>query len=156
MLGDSIPEGARARTSAFLSPDVIDDTYRERASALHELARERGQSLAQLALQWVLRRPQVTSALIGASSATTSAPWTTPRSPRRNSPSSTSTACTGPPPGPRAGQVAFRGPMRPGGRIHGRTGRRVSVVRATRPAPAALHTSLRGSSAAPSTIRAVR
>ncbi|MFD6274741.1 aldo/keto reductase [Streptomyces sp. NPDC060209] len=67
-LGDSIPEGARARTSAFLSPDVIDDTYRKRASALHELARERGQSLAQLALQWVLRRPQVTSALIGASS----------------------------------------------------------------------------------------
>ena len=67
-LGDTIPAGARAESSAFLSPDVIDDTYRERATALNEIARERGQSLAQLALQWVLRQPQVTSALIGASS----------------------------------------------------------------------------------------
>jgi len=64
----SIPEGARAHNSTFLSPDVIDDTYRKRASALNELAQQRGQSLAQLALQWVLRRPEVTSALIGASS----------------------------------------------------------------------------------------
>ncbi|RJQ83034.1 aldo/keto reductase [Amycolatopsis panacis] len=63
-----IPEGARAQASAFLSPDVIDATYRERAAALNKLAGERGQSLAQLALQWVLRRPEVTSALIGASS----------------------------------------------------------------------------------------
>ena len=58
----------RAQDSAFLSPDVIDDTYRQRASALNDLAVQRGQSLAQLALQWVLRQPQVTSALIGASS----------------------------------------------------------------------------------------
>jgi L-glyceraldehyde 3-phosphate reductase len=65
---EGIPEGARAQNSAFLSPDVIDDDYRKRASALNDLARERGQSLAQLALQWVLRRPEVTSALIGASS----------------------------------------------------------------------------------------
>ncbi|MGW5866507.1 aldo/keto reductase [Streptomyces sp. NPDC055239] len=67
-LTGTVPESARARNSTFLSPDVIDDTYRERATALNELARERGQSLAQLALQWVLRLPQVTSALIGASS----------------------------------------------------------------------------------------
>ncbi|MFC8429508.1 aldo/keto reductase [Streptomyces sp. NPDC057253] len=67
-LDGTIPEGARARDSAFLSPDVIDDTYRERATALNEIARRRGQSLAQLALQWTLRQPQVTSALIGASS----------------------------------------------------------------------------------------
>ncbi|MER5790436.1 aldo/keto reductase [Streptomyces sp. NPDC001980] len=67
-LDGAIPPGARARDSAFLSPDVIDDTYRERATALDEIARRRGQSLAQLALQWVLRQPQVTSALIGASS----------------------------------------------------------------------------------------
>jgi L-glyceraldehyde 3-phosphate reductase len=65
---DGIPEGARARNSAFLSPDVIDETYRRRAAALNEIAAARGQSLAQLALQWVLRQPQVTSALIGASS----------------------------------------------------------------------------------------
>lgn len=63
-----IPPGARARDSAFLSPDVIDDTYRQRAAALNKIAGERGQSLAQLALQWVLRRPEVTTALIGASS----------------------------------------------------------------------------------------
>jgi L-glyceraldehyde 3-phosphate reductase len=63
-----IPSDARAANSAFLSPDVIDDTYRKRAAALDDLARTRGQSLAQLALQWVLRRPEVTSALIGASS----------------------------------------------------------------------------------------
>ncbi|MQM27485.1 aldo/keto reductase [Glycomyces albidus] len=63
-----IPAGARAANSAFLKPDVIDATYRERAAALNGIAKERGQSLAQLALQWVLRRPEVTSALIGASS----------------------------------------------------------------------------------------
>ncbi len=67
-LGGVIPDGARAQNSAFLSPDSIDDSYRRRASALDQIARERGQSLAQLALQWVLRQPQVTSALIGASS----------------------------------------------------------------------------------------
>jgi L-glyceraldehyde 3-phosphate reductase len=63
-----IPADARARNSAFLSPEVIDDTYRQRAAALNKIAEQRGQSLAQLALQWVLRRPEVTSALIGASS----------------------------------------------------------------------------------------
>ncbi|MFE3280118.1 aldo/keto reductase [Nocardia sp. NPDC059239] len=65
---ETIPAGARALNSTFLTPDVIDDTYRQRTAALNKLAEARGQSLAQLALQWVLRRPQVTSALIGASS----------------------------------------------------------------------------------------
>jgi L-glyceraldehyde 3-phosphate reductase len=65
---EAIPAGARAQHSDFLSPDVIDDTYRQRTAALNKLAEARGQSLAQLALQWVLRRPEVTSALIGASS----------------------------------------------------------------------------------------
>ncbi|GLW30302.1 aldo/keto reductase [Actinoplanes regularis] len=63
-----IPAGARALNSAFLSPDAIDDTYRERARVLNKIATERGQSLAQLALQWVLRRSRVTSAILGASS----------------------------------------------------------------------------------------
>ncbi len=63
-----IPAGARALNSAFLKPEQIDEVYRQRAAALNEIARGRGQSLAQLALQWVLRQPQVTSALIGASS----------------------------------------------------------------------------------------
>jgi L-glyceraldehyde 3-phosphate reductase len=65
---DTIPDGARAQNSTFLSPDVIDDTYRRRTTELNKLAESRGQSLAQLALQWVLRRPEVSSALIGASS----------------------------------------------------------------------------------------
>jgi L-glyceraldehyde 3-phosphate reductase len=68
-LDGSIPAGARAAASAFLSSADISDEYRERARALNDIAARRGQSLAQLALQWVLRRPEVTSALIGASSA---------------------------------------------------------------------------------------
>ncbi|MGE0221290.1 aldo/keto reductase [Mycolicibacterium sp.] len=65
---ESIPDGARAVNSTFLRPDVITDTYRQRTSELNKLAESRGQSLAQLALQWVLRQPNVTSALVGASS----------------------------------------------------------------------------------------
>jgi L-glyceraldehyde 3-phosphate reductase len=67
-LDGTIPADARAANSSFLSPDQIDDVYRERATALNGIAQQRGQSLAQLALQWVLRQPQVTTALIGASS----------------------------------------------------------------------------------------
>ena len=67
-LDSGIPSGARAENSDFLRPSDITDEYRTRARALNDLARERGQSLAQLALQWVLRRSEVTSALIGASS----------------------------------------------------------------------------------------
>jgi L-glyceraldehyde 3-phosphate reductase len=67
-LDGTIPASARAANSSFLSPDQIDDVYRERATALNGIAQQRGQSLAQLALQWVLRQPQVTTALIGASS----------------------------------------------------------------------------------------
>lgn len=65
---DGVPAGARAQHSTFLKPDVIDDVYRQRTAALNKIAADRGQSLAQLALQWALRRPEVTSALIGASS----------------------------------------------------------------------------------------
>ncbi|OBB10451.1 aldo/keto reductase [Mycolicibacterium setense] len=65
---ESIPDGARAVNSTFLKPDVITDTYRQRTSELNKIAESRGQSLAQLALQWVLRNPTVTSALVGASS----------------------------------------------------------------------------------------
>jgi L-glyceraldehyde 3-phosphate reductase len=65
---DRIPDGAWVRNSTFVSPDVIDETYRRRTTELSKIAQSRGQSLPQLALQWVLRRPEVTSALIGASS----------------------------------------------------------------------------------------
>jgi L-glyceraldehyde 3-phosphate reductase len=67
-LDGTVPEGSRAATSRFLPSSRIDETYLARARALNEIAAGRGQSLAQLALTWVLRHPQVTSALIGASS----------------------------------------------------------------------------------------
>ncbi|AWB86694.1 aldo/keto reductase [Mycetocola zhujimingii] len=69
-LDGTIPDGSRAATSRFLPAERISDTYLDRARALNALAADRGQSLAQLALTWVLRHPQVTSALIGASSVT--------------------------------------------------------------------------------------
>ncbi|MRG58638.1 L-glyceraldehyde 3-phosphate reductase [Agromyces sp. CFH 90414] len=67
-LGGDVPAGSRAATSRFLSPERISEEYLERARALDAVAKERGQSLAQLALSWVLRQPQIASALIGASS----------------------------------------------------------------------------------------
>ena len=67
LTGD-VPRDSRAASSDFLSAEDISDAYLQRTRALNDLAAQRGQSLAQLALQWVLRRPEVTSALIGASS----------------------------------------------------------------------------------------
>lgn len=65
---DGVPAGSRASEGRWISGDNIDDAYLERARALNDIAAARGQSLAQLSLLWVLRHPQVTSALIGASS----------------------------------------------------------------------------------------
>jgi len=67
---DGIPAGSRAAEGRWIDAENISDVYLERARALDGIARERGQSLAQLALLWVLRQPAVTSALIGASSVT--------------------------------------------------------------------------------------
>jgi L-glyceraldehyde 3-phosphate reductase len=67
-LSGEVPAGSRAATSRFLSPDALSETYLARARALQEIAAGRGQSLAQLALSWVLRDSRVTSAIIGASS----------------------------------------------------------------------------------------
>ncbi|WP_296665226.1 aldo/keto reductase [Demequina sp.] len=64
-----VPEGSRITHSQFLREEQITETYLERTRALNEIAVGRGQSLAQLAIQWVLRRGRVTSALVGASSA---------------------------------------------------------------------------------------
>jgi L-glyceraldehyde 3-phosphate reductase len=63
-----IPADSRAAEGRWLNSNNISEQYLERANALNEIAAGRGQSLAQLALTWVLRHPQVTSALIGASS----------------------------------------------------------------------------------------
>ncbi|RRQ29453.1 aldo/keto reductase [Rhodococcus sp. Eu-32] len=69
-LNGQVPKDSRAASSAFLSADDISDEYITRAGFLNKIAESRGQSLPQLALQWVLRRPEVTTALIGASSTT--------------------------------------------------------------------------------------
>lgn len=65
---NGIPADSRAAEGRWITEDNIDDVYLERARGLQEIAAGRGQSLAQLALSWVLRVPEVTSALIGASS----------------------------------------------------------------------------------------
>ncbi|HWS58479.1 MAG TPA: L-glyceraldehyde 3-phosphate reductase [Actinotalea sp.] len=67
-LDGSVPSGSRASVGRFLTPERLSETYLARARALNEIAAARGQTLAQLALTWVLRDPRVTSALIGASS----------------------------------------------------------------------------------------
>ncbi|MGR4881856.1 L-glyceraldehyde 3-phosphate reductase [Streptomyces sp. LARHCF249] len=63
-----IPEGSRATQGKSLSPDLLSDEVLRRLAGLNQIAARRGQSLAQLALKWVLRDDRMTSALIGASS----------------------------------------------------------------------------------------
>ncbi|NMC85440.1 MAG: L-glyceraldehyde 3-phosphate reductase, partial [Anaerolineaceae bacterium] len=63
-----IPAGSRAaKPTGFLRPEQITEEKMAKVSRLNELAKGRGQSLAQMALAWVLRQKAVTSALIGAS-----------------------------------------------------------------------------------------
>ena len=63
-----VPPGSRAgRPEGFLSADEITPERIGRVRRLGELAVARGQSLAQMAVAWVLRQEAVTSALIGAS-----------------------------------------------------------------------------------------
>jgi L-glyceraldehyde 3-phosphate reductase len=65
---DGIPDGSRASWPSSLSPDLLTDESLEKIRGLNEIAGRRGQTLAQMALAWVLRDERVTSALIGASS----------------------------------------------------------------------------------------
>ena len=65
---DGVPAGSRASRSATLSPALITEDALNKIRALNEIARGRGQSLAQMALAWAVRDPRITSALIGASS----------------------------------------------------------------------------------------
>jgi L-glyceraldehyde 3-phosphate reductase len=64
-----IPAGARATKTerVWLTPDDVKKNL-PKAKKLNEIAKQRGQSLAQMAIAWVLRKPAITSALIGASS----------------------------------------------------------------------------------------
>jgi L-glyceraldehyde 3-phosphate reductase len=65
---DGIPEDSRAaKATGFLKEDQVTGDVIETVRRLREIARDRGQSMAQLALAWTRRRPEVTSTLIGAS-----------------------------------------------------------------------------------------
>ncbi|MGM7699331.1 aldo/keto reductase [Microbacterium sp. A84] len=64
---DGVPEGSRAEHSRYFSRDDITAERIDAVRALREIAHARGQSIAQLALAWVLRDERVTSAIIGAS-----------------------------------------------------------------------------------------
>lgn len=62
-----IPEGSRASQDKSLDPGLLTDSAVAALNELAEMAKARGQSLAQMAVAWVLRGKRVTSALIGAS-----------------------------------------------------------------------------------------
>lgn len=64
-----IPEGSRAAQGKSLNPDLVDEAMIAKLNGLNEIAQSRGQTLAQMAIAWVLRGDRVTSALIGASRA---------------------------------------------------------------------------------------
>jgi L-glyceraldehyde 3-phosphate reductase len=64
-----IPQGSRAsKEHGFLKPAHITDDKLDRVRKLNDMAKSRGQTLAQMALAWVLRHETMTSVLIGASS----------------------------------------------------------------------------------------
>ena len=65
---DGVPAGSRASLDGSLSRSLLTDEARAKIRALNDIAARRGQTLAQMALAWVLRDERVTSALIGASS----------------------------------------------------------------------------------------
>ncbi len=65
---NGIPAGSRASRDGSLSPGLLTESTIAHLRALDEIATSRGQTLAQMALTWVLRDERVTSALIGASS----------------------------------------------------------------------------------------
>jgi L-glyceraldehyde 3-phosphate reductase len=64
-----VPAGSRAEQGKSLDPSMATDDNLQRVRGLAAIARERGQSLAQMAVSWTLRDPRVTSTLLGASSA---------------------------------------------------------------------------------------
>jgi L-glyceraldehyde 3-phosphate reductase len=65
-----IPEDSRAAKNIFLKPEHLTEALLNKIKALNDIATERNQSLAQMALAWLLKDKRVTSVLIGASSAT--------------------------------------------------------------------------------------
>jgi L-glyceraldehyde 3-phosphate reductase len=69
-LKGTIPKGSRASRHDSLSPELLSDDTLGKIRALNDIAKGRGQTLAQMALAWTLRNPRVTSTLVGASSVT--------------------------------------------------------------------------------------
>jgi L-glyceraldehyde 3-phosphate reductase len=67
-LKGTVPKGSRASRHDSLSPELLSEETLVKIRALNDIARGRGQTLAQLALAWTLRDPRVTSTLVGASS----------------------------------------------------------------------------------------
>ncbi|MGM0819198.1 MAG: L-glyceraldehyde 3-phosphate reductase [Actinomycetota bacterium] len=63
---DGVPEGSRAAEGGSLTDEMLSEDNLARVRALGAIAHRRGQSLAQMAVAWVLRDPRVTSALVGA------------------------------------------------------------------------------------------
>jgi L-glyceraldehyde 3-phosphate reductase len=61
-----VPEGARANKGGSLAKQLLNEDNLRRVGALNDIAKRRGQTLAQMAIAWVLRDARVTSALIGA------------------------------------------------------------------------------------------
>jgi L-glyceraldehyde 3-phosphate reductase len=61
-----VPDGSRAAQDSSFHKTMLSERNLENVRALDRIARERGQSLAQMAIAWVLRKPVVTGALIGA------------------------------------------------------------------------------------------
>jgi L-glyceraldehyde 3-phosphate reductase len=67
---DGIPAGSRASQDKSLSTELLSEEALGRIRTLNEIAKNRDQSLAQMALAWALRDPRMTTVLIGASSVT--------------------------------------------------------------------------------------
>ena len=67
---DGVPEGSRAAQDKSLAPDLLSEESLDKIRALNAIAQRRGQSLAQMAIAWVLRDPRMTSTVLGASSVT--------------------------------------------------------------------------------------
>ncbi len=63
-----VPEDSRVRAGNYFAEDLLSAENLKRVRGLAEIARERGQTLAQMAIAWALRDGRVTSALLGASS----------------------------------------------------------------------------------------
>jgi L-glyceraldehyde 3-phosphate reductase len=65
---NGVPSGSRATADSSLSTDLLSDENLDKIRALNAIASRRGQSLAQMAIAWVLRDPRMTSTVLGASS----------------------------------------------------------------------------------------